>query len=140
MDYEIINLTPKLDFYKLHPNYKRTYHMKTLKIFASVLLTGFLISTVAYAGGDKVKEKFKVLGNCGMCNTKIVTAAKSVDGVISAKWSSETEIMVVKFHSEKTNVDEIQKKIASVGYDTEKHKADDETYANLHQCCKYDRE
>ena len=106
----------------------------------SVLLITFLVSSVAYAGGDKVKEKFRVLGNCGMCNTKIITAANSVEGVISAKWNSEKEIMVVKFHSEKTNVDEIQKKIASVGYDTEKYKADDDTYNNLHHCCKYDRD
>jgi len=113
--------------------------MKTKK-FTSILLFSLLISSLAFAGGDKVKDKFKVLGNCGMCNTKIVTAAKSVDGVISAKWSAEKKMMLVKYHSEQTNSDEIQKKIASVGYDTEKYKADDETYNNLHHCCKYDRE
>jgi copper chaperone CopZ len=80
-----------------------------------------------------------VWGNCGMCNTKITTAAKSVVGVISAKWNSETKMMSVKYDSEKTNLDEIQKKIASVGYDTKKYKADDEVYNNLHHCCKYDR-
>jgi len=47
--------------------------------------------------------------------------------------------MVVKYKSDLTDIDEIQKKIASVGYDTEKYKADDEVYENLHYCCKYDR-
>ena len=45
-----------------------------------------------------------------------------------------------KYDSDKTSLDEVQKKIASVGYDTEKYKADDEVYNNLHHCCKYNRE
>lgn len=114
--------------------------MKTPKFKSALLLFTLLIVSTAYAGGDKVKEKFKVWGNCGMCNEKIVTAAKSVDGVFSAKWSSETQMMVVKFNSELTNLEDIQKKIASVGYDTEKHKAKDEVYENLHYCCKYERD
>ena len=68
-----------------------------------------------------------------MCNKVITKAAMSVEGVISAKWSSETQKMSVKFYSDQTNLDEIQKKIASVGYDTETYKADDEVYEKLHR-------
>jgi len=113
--------------------------MKSVKLILAVVFTFLMFQNTSYAGGTKSKEKFKVWGNCGMCNTKITTAAKSVEGVISAKWNSETKMMSIKFYSEETNLDEIQKKIASVGYDTAKFKADDEVYNNLHYCCKYDR-
>ncbi len=114
-----------------------------MKAYKSVIMFSFALCLMApftgFAKGDKVKEKFKVWGNCGMCNEKITKAAMSMDGVISAKWSSETKEMVVKFYSNQITLDDIQKKIASVGYDTENHKADDEVYENLHSCCKYDR-
>ena len=114
--------------------------MISIKNFFSLLFFISILSvSTSYAGGDKVKKKIKVWGNCGMCNKVIVDAAQSVEGVLSAKWSSETKMMVVKYKSDQTDIDEIQKKIASVGYDTEKYKADDEVYENLHYCCKYDR-
>jgi copper chaperone CopZ len=109
------------------------------KAFSLLFFVSILSMSVSYAGGDKVKKKIKVWGNCGLCNKVIVTTAKSIDGVLSAKWNSETKMMVVKYKSDLTYIDEIQKKIASVGYDTEKYKADDEVYENLHYCCKYDR-
>lgn len=115
--------------------------MKTNQLIIAISFAFYLLSPFsAHAlGGDKVKEKFKVWGNCGMCNKKITTAAKSVEGVLSAKWSSETQMMVVKFNSELTTLEDIQMKIAAIGYDTEKYKAKDEVYENLHHCCKYDR-
>ena len=48
--------------------------------------------------------------------------------------------MKVKFNSAITNTDKIQQMIAIIGYDTEKNKATDESYNNLHHCCKYERE
>ena len=72
-----------------------------------------------------------------MCN-EVITKSKSVDGVIYLKWNSK--IAKIKYDSDKTSLDEVQKKKASVGYDTEKYKADDKVYNNLHYCCKYDRE
>ena len=47
--------------------------------------------------------------------------------------------MKVKFNPELTNLDDIHKAIALVGYDTELYKATDESYNNLHFCCKYER-
>lgn len=48
--------------------------------------------------------------------------------------------MKVKFNPAITNTDKIQQAIAIIGYDTEKHKAKDEVYNNLHHCCQYERE
>ena len=38
------------------------------------------------------------------------------------------------------SLDEIHQRIAAVGYDTDKIKANDEAYAKLDECCKYERE
>lgn len=114
--------------------------MKTLKIFLPLVFLLYLfIPNVSFAGGDKSKETFKVWGNCGMCNKVITSAVKSIDGVSFAKWSAETQMITVKFQSEKTTLNDIKKKIASVGYDTEEFKAKDEVYSKLHHCCQYDR-
>ena len=86
-----------------------------------------------------VSKTFKVWGNCDMCKSKIEKAAKSVEGVTSAKWKVESKKMQVKYNSELTSLDEIKKAIAAVGYDTEEFKSTDEDYNNLHGCCKYDR-
>jgi len=110
-----------------------------MRKFNLVLIFVSIISIDAFSI-EKVKEKFKIYGNCGMCNEVITKAAKSVDGVIYLKWNSKTKIAKIKYDSDKTSLDEVQKKIASVGYDTEKYKADDEVYNSLHYCCKYDRE
>ena len=50
-----------------------------------------------------------------------------------------TKQIKVKFDVNKTSVDAIQQALAIVGYDSEKHKASDDAYNNLHKCCKYDR-
>ena len=86
------------------------------------------------------KENFKVWGKCDMCKTLIEKTVKSIDGVKTARWNMINGNMKVKFNPELTNLDDIHKAIALVGYDTELYKATDESYNNLHFCCKYERE
>jgi Cu(I)/Ag(I) efflux system membrane fusion protein len=80
---------------------------------------------------------FKVLGNCEMCKDRIETTAKSVAGVTSANWDSNTNILQVGFDARKPQVDSIQKAIAKAGHDTEKYKAPAEVYNALPECCLY---
>lgn len=106
---------------------------------------GFLLMTViAFMGittafGQTKTEKFKVYGNCGMCEDRIEKAANSVDGVTSADWDKETKMIEVKLNESKTDVHKVHMAIAKVGHDTEMHKAKDEVYNKLPGCCKYDR-
>ncbi|MAD50218.1 MAG: ATPase [Flavobacteriales bacterium] len=88
---------------------------------------------------DKEKTKFKVWGNCEMCNKTISNAAKSLDGVLFFKWNSKTKIATVKFDSDIISIEDIQLNISLSGYDTENFKAPDNIYNNLHYCCKYKR-
>jgi len=83
------------------------------------------------------KAQFKVSGNCEQCKDRIETAAKSVPGVSSAEWNSETKMLHVQFDETKTKSDGIQKAIAKVGHDTEKFKAPDNVYKELPECCLY---
>jgi copper chaperone CopZ len=84
-------------------------------------------------------EKFEVKGNCSMCEDRIEKAAKSVDGVSSADWKQETGILKVSFDESKTSVNKVHMAVARAGHDTPIHKAKDEVYNALPECCKYDR-
>ncbi len=110
--------------------------MKSILVIA-IVLAGF--SNLQAQKETTKKEEFKAYGNCGMCKDRIEKAAKSVDGVSSAKWSSKTEILKVTYDASKTNIDKIQQAVADVGHDTDLKRADDKVYDNLHGCCKYDR-
>ena len=98
------------------------------------------LDTAASAQKPKYeKENFKVWGKCEMCTTTIEKAAKSVEGVKTARWNMVNENIKVKFNPEKTDLEKIQQAIAFVGYDTELFKATNESYNKLHYCCKYER-
>ena len=107
---------------------------KILSLLALVLIT----VTTTTAQTEK-KESFKVAGNCGMCETRIEKAAKSVDGVVSADWDKESKMIDVKFNSEKVDIHKVHMAIAKAGHDTKMHKAENEVYNKLPGCCKYER-
>jgi len=101
----------------------------------------FLITIIGFnvKAQELKKEKFKVYGNCGMCENRIEKAAKEVDGVTIADWNKESKMIEVSFDSLKTDVHKIHMAIAKVGHDTEMHKAEDDVYNKLPGCCRYTR-
>ncbi|KAB2867497.1 MAG: cation transporter [Bacteroidales bacterium] len=118
--------------------------MNTIKILAISLIALFINNNIAAQTHDHSQhqatktESFKVAGNCDMCKTRIEKAAK-VEGVTKASWDSEKQLLTVMYNPEKIKTDDIQKKVAEVGHDTEKFKADDKVYNKLPSCCKYQR-
>lgn len=110
--------------------------MKAKAIFSTLVIAMMGITTVF---GQVKTEKFKVYGNCGMCETRIEKAANSVEGATAADWDKETKMIEVKLDESKTDVHKVHMAIAKVGHDTEMHKAKDEVYKELPGCCKYDR-
>lgn len=109
--------------------------MKT-KVLSLVAI--FLIGTMAVFAQSKT-EKFKAYGSCGMCTKRIEKAAMSVDGVTKVNWDKKTNMLEVSFDSSKTNVHKVHMAVATVGHDTDMHKAPDAVYNKLPRCCKYDR-
>jgi periplasmic mercuric ion binding protein len=102
------------------------------------LICMFLIGTITVFAQTKT-EKFKVYGNCGMCQARIEKAVKSIEGVKKAKWDSEKMILTVTFDESKVKLADIHKAVAKVGHDTDLEKADDAVYSALPGCCQYDR-
>ena len=86
----------------------------------------------------KQDNQFYVRGNCGSCKARIEKAATSA-GADSAAWDADTQIVTLNFDPAKTSADLILQKIAEVGHDNEKYTAKDGVYAQLPDCCLYDR-
>jgi len=105
----------------------------------NIILIILLVLGTSHLRAQVKTEKFRVLGNCSICEKRIEKAAKSVDGVASADWNKKTKMIVLTFDSEKTNRHKIQMAIVKSGYDTHEHKAKSKDYHGLPGCCKYDR-
>ena len=84
-------------------------------------------------------ETAKIYGNCGMCKKTIETAA-NVNKTAKVDWNVDTKMASITYDTKKTNPDEILKRIALAGYDSDKFLAPDAVYDKLHGCCQYDRE
>lgn len=124
--------------------------MKQLSMILGLclLFTFSLTASVTPIGNDvemttsvlKLKTvTFKVYGNCGMCKSTIEKSLKGVKGVAAATWDVDAKMITVTYNPKKIELLDIHQKIAGVGYDTDKVKANDEVYSNLHGCCQYDR-
>ena len=108
-----------------------------LKIMIAITV---LLSTTMNAQTKNTKtEEVKVSGNCGMCK-KTIEKAGNIKDIATVVWNKETKIATVTYDESKTNKEEIAKRIALAGYDSELVKAKDEDYDNLPGCCQYDRE
>lgn len=102
-------------------------------------ITVLLSSTACSAQIKNAKtESVKIFGNCGMCESTIEKAG-NVKKVAEVDWNEESKMATLTYDSTKTNQDEILKRIALVGYDSEKFRAPDDVYSKLHGCCQYDR-
>ena len=108
--------------------------MKT-RFFVPSILT--LIIALFAPAGETIKQiTFKVSGNCEMCETRIEKAVK-ISEVKFASWDKKTKMLTVAYTTNAISADSLQKRIASVGHDTEKYKAPDAVYTKLPACCLY---
>lgn len=114
--------------------------MKSIKFIIPTLLAVLIsINSFAQTKANSTKtESYKVSGNCEMCKATIEKAAK-VDGVSKAEWNQKTKVIAITYNPSKVKADDVLKKIAVAGYDNEKFKAEDKTYAKLPSCCQYKR-
>lgn len=110
--------------------------MKTVKIIIVAILAIALGSNSYEQTSTTKTETIKVSGNCEMCKARIEKAAK-LDGVVKAEWNKKDKTLTATFDQAKTNIEEIGKKVAASGHDTEKVKATDAVYDKLPGCCKY---
>ncbi len=79
----------------------------------------------------------EVDGVCGMCKKRIENAALETGGVRSANWDIPSKTLTVVYAPGVFDENQLHRKVAGAGHDTEKLKAPDEAYESLHACCKY---
>lgn len=104
-----------------------------------VAITVLLSYTVCDAQiKNTVTETVKIYGSCGMCKTTIEKVG-SLKNTAKVDWNADTQMATLTYDSKKTSQDEILKRIALSGYDSEKFLAPDDVYNNLHGCCQYER-
>ena len=111
--------------------------MKSIKILMAI--TVLLSFTACNAQIKNAKtESVKIYGNCGMCETTIEKAGNKKK-IAKVDWNKDTKMATITYDAKKTNQDEILKRIALSGYDSDKFLAPDDVYAKLPGCCQYDR-
>ena len=108
------------------------------KIAVTIVLLLSITPSFAQIKNAKT-ETVKIYGNCGMCETNIEKAG-NLKKVASVDWNKDTKMATLTYDATKTNQDEILKRIALAGYDSDAFLAPDDVYANLHGCCQYDRD
>ena len=108
-----------------------------LKISAVTLLLFSFSSCNAQIKNAKT-ESVKIYGNCEMCE-KNIEAAGNVKKVVKVDWNKDSKMATITYDSIKTNQDEILKRIALAGYDSDKFLAPDDVYSKLAGCCQYER-
>jgi copper chaperone CopZ len=111
--------------------------MKSIKIFLAIPALLSLTYSPAQVKNAKT-EAVKIYGNCGMCETTIEEAGH-LKKVAEVDWDKDTKMATLVYDTIKTNREEILKRIALAGYDSEAFLAPDDAYASLPGCCQYDR-
>ncbi|MEO6304615.1 MAG: DUF3347 domain-containing protein [Bacteroidia bacterium] len=111
-----------------------------MKSFFSLIIVPALLLSTSCNGQikDAKTVSLKIDGNCGMCEKTIETSANKKN-IAKLDWNKDSKIASVSFDASKTSEDEILKRVALAGYDNERFLAPDEAYANLPECCKYNR-
>ncbi len=99
-------------------------------------LDGFTAKTVTV--NEVSTSTFRVWGNCEMCKETIENSVH-LSSVLNSNWDTDSKIMTVEYKEQDISLQDIQKQIASVGYDNIGFKGNDSAYNELPECCKYER-
>ncbi|HVM89759.1 MAG TPA: heavy metal-associated domain-containing protein [Puia sp.] len=114
--------------------------MKTLKIFLNTVIATFLFSAATAQSNNVKTATIKVNGECSMCKKRIEKAALAIKGIQSAVWDVDAKTLTIQYDPFNSTLPEnVQKKIAAIGHDTEKYIATDSAYNSLPECCHYQR-
>ena len=102
----------------------------------NILLTIIVLFTTLGFSQTKSQIIF-VDGVCGMCEKRIESNCLATKGIKMADWNKENRMLKVIFNEKKISLEQIHKKVASVGHDTKLEMATEEAYNKLDMCCKY---
>lgn len=116
--------------------------MKSISKLLVAITLLLSVTTFAQTGGIPLKnaktETVKIYGNCDMCKATIEKAG-NLKKIALVSWNKDSKMATITYNAKKTNQDEILKRIALAGYDSDKFLAPDNAYAKLASCCQYKR-
>lgn len=112
--------------------------MKSLSKIMAVIAMVFTFTACEAQIKNEKKETVKIYGNCNMCKSTIEKAG-NVSKTAKVEWNKDTKMASIAYDQKTTNLDEILKRIALAGYDSDAFRAPDDAYAKLPECCQYDR-
>lgn len=106
------------------------------------LFTGIATFSQEKKLNKNAKISYKVNGICGMCKTRIETAALKTKGVKFALWNVESKELKLIIDERKTDVAATQKNVLEAGHDILIEQGKDKratqlAYNSVHPCCKY---
>ena len=121
-----------MGFLSISPIGRSTFRGVAFCIF---FILGIAMTSVS-SQAQKAELTFGVSGLCGMCESRIESAFDQ-KGIVVADYNLETKQIHVVYKTKKWNKEGLHKLATGVGHDTDEYKASEESYANLHGCCKY---
>ena len=113
--------------------------MKTFRIlFAAFSLLFFSVN--AQAQGKKTETvKIKTSSVCDMCKKTIEKSMAYEKGVQQATLDVKSQMLLVQYRPDKTNVEALRKAVSKIGYDADSVAANPQAYNKLNDCCKKDK-
>ncbi|HBF87292.1 MAG TPA: MerP protein [Bacteroidales bacterium] len=108
--------------------------MKRIKII--VVLVSIFIGIKVSAQKNLAEVSIQTSAQCGMCKDRIEKNMVFEKGVVDALLYMDTKIVVIKYKTNKTNIDNLRNGIAKLGYDADNIPADPKAYEKLPPCCK----
>ncbi len=103
------------------------------------LILFFSLSAILKSQTDKkavITQTLYVKGNCEQCKNRIETAA-DMKGVKYVEWNKKTSILTVTYKPSVVPFEKIKQSVIKAGHDTDSLNADDKSYNQLPDCCKY---
>ena len=109
------------------------------KLISNIIAVSSLVlliscNTIKHARNEQVH----IYGNCGMCKETIEKAGNKKNEA-KVDWNKDTKMADLTYDTTKTNQNDILKRIAKAGYDSENFLAPNDVYNSLPECCHYNR-
>lgn len=111
--------------------------MKSMNVLMTIITLLSFSDCKAQFKNQKT-EVTHIYGNCGMCKSTIEKTG-SKQKVAKVVWDKDTKIATISYDTQKTSLNEILKRIALNGYDSDSFLAPQTAYSKLAECCKYER-
>lgn len=107
--------------------------MKTI-----LMIAGLLVAKTTFAQKEPKFETVKILttSQCADCEERIEGGLNYLKGVKYAELDLDTKIVEVKFKKSLLTIEDIKKKLNTIGYSADDMQATPEQVAQLPACCQ----